>query len=274
MGAAAADRLAPDRPAAAGARLPGPAVDPVLVLKRAGFAVRAAIIADGRSSRGQSPAENPAHRGPELSGSRAGQPGSRGAGMNARIEQHFVGIDIPDPGHKRLIQKDAFHPPLPAAEAGGELAKGNFHGLGTQAGQFGATGQLRGRHAAEESKLAGVLETELGAGAEEAEDETDVLPQGRAGPGPEKPPGHAEVEDENAVIANEEQMLSPAADGRYRFPAKASQGGRVAAEKLRPEELRPGDGQAEGPPAQAGGDGFDFGQLRHAPILLSRAENT
>ncbi len=132
--------------------------------------------------------------------------------MNLRIEQHFVGVDIPDPGHKGLVEKDAFHPPLPAAESGGEGIGGNFHGLGTQAGQFGATGQLGGRHAAEESKLASVLETELLTGADKAKDEADMLPQRSAGPGPEKPPGHAQMEDENSIVADEEEMLSPAAD--------------------------------------------------------------
>jgi len=194
--------------------------------------------------------------------------------MNPRVEQHFVSVDIPDPGDERLVEKNTLHPPLPAAEAGGELLGGDFHGFGTQTRQLDTARQLRARHAAKESKLAGVLETELPTGTVETEDETDVFSEGRAGPSPEKPPGHAEVEDEDPVAADEEEMLSAAADGRHRFPAQGSQPGRAAAEKLRPQEFRPGDRQADGPPPQAGGDGFDFGQLRHGPILLSRAENT
>ncbi|HEV1283758.1 MAG TPA: hypothetical protein VNU44_00540, partial [Bryobacteraceae bacterium] len=52
----------------------------------------------------------------QFCGARSAQPGCVGQGMNSRLEQYLVDINISESGNKRLIQQQRFHPRLASAQ--------------------------------------------------------------------------------------------------------------------------------------------------------------
>ena len=116
MTAAAGNRNAADGSSAAPARKPGPLVDAMLHLEKSGFPGGIHVVGDGGAAEADCAPEDLLEGVPEVF-----QLGSREAARDppwadAGTEQALVGINVADPGEKRLVEKSGLYRESPVTE--------------------------------------------------------------------------------------------------------------------------------------------------------------
>lgn len=185
--------------------------------------------------------------------------------------EDLIGINVPDPGEERLVEKQALQPSPPSRDPAGEIVAADLERLGTQGGQLGRGAERGGLQAADEPEFADIAKAELSRSVPETEKKVGMLVAGRPPFLPEKLPGHLQMEDQRkTALAGHDEVFAPPADRGDPPAAKRREpGGRSAAQELGQEETDIVDDEADGPPAQAGGDRFDLGQLGHGRIIPS-----
>jgi hypothetical protein len=187
--------------------------------------------------------------------------------MDPRFKEHFIGIDVPDPGHESLIEKNALYPPAAHPKSGRKGVGRNPEGFRTQRAKLRTSRQLGRGDGADKTEFADILELELSGRPVEPHDQTDMTAARLSRTAPQKAPRHLEVKNQNPVPAFQKEVFPPATDGDDGLSGQSGQLLRIPPEKFRPQAIDPGDPETDDFPPQASGDGFDFGQFGHFFIL-------
>ncbi len=239
------------------------------------FAV--SIIVEARAAVGERSGKDLAHRPQQSAPSLEPQPIGRGARIDAGRVERLAGIDVANPSHESSIEENALDRRLPAAGAvaqdrGVETRFAN--GLGSDMAKKRRAGELRCLEHDTEAESPRIAQPELfrsTIGMRRQPEEDMVVRVERMGRGNNgDSPGHAEMDDQDlASFHLDEQVFGPPPEPGDPAPldpvgehSRLYRDAEVAVpyhrlDDLPPEELR----------AQRSANGFDFRQLRHAPIL-------
>src|SRR5712692_5412282 len=245
------------------ARQRGAVVDVVVLLEITRGAVRVHEVAQARPAGGERGEKRVLHGRDQSLAARAREaPGAR-ARMDARPEQAFVRVDVPDSDHDVGVHQQLLDADIAAARGAIEKLRGEAlaERLDSEAGEQGVAGDVPGapQHHAEAARIAKTQRR-----AAENEIQMIVLAWGRLRVDHAQAPRHAQMHDERAAVALEQQILAtprqpfyqPADDEAREVPRHAPAQIGVAHGDAR-------DGLAEHERLDAAACDLDFGQLRH-----------
>jgi len=117
---------------AAHARLSFARVDAVEELEAAFFAVGVDVVAQGTAAMVDGAAKNQLDGAVEAEDLVASQAVAGGGGVDAAVEEGFVGVDVADAGHEALVEEGGFDGAAGFGEALGELIGTDLQGLGAE----------------------------------------------------------------------------------------------------------------------------------------------
>src|SRR5262245_40930256 len=195
-----------DRGAAARARLALAAVDAKLFLVAARLAVAADVVADGRAAPVDRLAQHLRDRLAQAVGLGAAQVAAAPRGVQPGAEQRLVGVDVADAGDDALAEQHRLDGALGAGQRRAPGGRGQLERLRPQAvapeQRLQRLGPLVPAHAAEAARVA---EAQLLTAAVEVEDDVRVRGQALVRGGDGELPGHAEVDDDGALVVEVEE---------------------------------------------------------------------
>ncbi len=206
MRAPLGDHDAADECAATRARLILLTVDIVELLKRAAFSGAIHIVRNGRSAVTNRKPEHFEQTFVQAFGALFRDAAGGSAWMNASVEQQFVRINVADAAEERLIEEKSLDAAAMLAQAVVEFCKGDVQSIGSDA----IEGSGKFREELEAAELADVIVNQRP--VVQVKDSARVF-SGRGVP--EQPAGHAEVDEQDAKIEVDENLLSTAPDGCY-----------------------------------------------------------
>lgn len=103
--------------------------------------------------------------------------------MYSGIEENFVGVDVPDPGYRCLIEKNGFNAAFSFGEDGCEFFESDSERLGTEPGQLSATDGGIAFDDDTEAEFPDIMETQFVGAVSELQNETCMLVDGLSGLG-------------------------------------------------------------------------------------------
>ena len=185
MGASTSENDASDGGSADATGLAFAAIDAVLHLEKASFAIGIDVVRNGRATGADGRFQDRLKSRAEAVKAGAGQAAGHAGWTNAGAEKTFVGIDVPYPVEKGLIQEGGFDVQPAAAKECSEIVGGDGEGLCTWSGE--------GCGEREAAEAAGIDEAQLASGGE-MKDAVGMRRDGDCGIGNEEAAGHPEVD--------------------------------------------------------------------------------